>query len=110
GIQGISTQSEAAIADIRQTADLIVERGVPAIFVESTINPRTIEAVLDAARQAGQEVEIGGELYSDAMGEADTAGGTYIGMIYSNTAAITTALGGTLPALPDELEDWANQW
>src|SRR5690606_39205798 len=69
GIQGISTQSEAAIADIRQTADLIVARAVPAIFVESTINPRTIEAVIAAARQAGQNVEIGGQLYSDAMGE-----------------------------------------
>jgi manganese/zinc/iron transport system substrate-binding protein len=104
GIQGISTQSEAAIADIRQTADLIVERGVPAIFVESTINPRTIQAVIEAARQAGQEVEIGGELYSDAMGDPGTPGGTYIGMIHSNTASITSALGGTLPDLPAELD------
>ncbi|WMT86119.1 zinc ABC transporter substrate-binding protein [Pelagibacterium sp. 26DY04] len=110
GIQGISTQSEAAIADIRQTADLIVERNVPAIFVESTINPRTIQAVIEAARQAGQEVEIGGELYSDAMGDAGTAGGTYIGMIHSNTTAISGALGGTPPTLPDELSDWAQQW
>lgn len=110
GIQGISTQSEAAIADIRQTADLIVARAVPAIFVESTINPRTIEAVIAAAQQAGQDVEIGGQLYSDAMGEAGTAGGTYIGMIHSNTVSITTALGGTLPPLPAELQDWASQW
>lgn len=110
GIQGISTQSEAAIADIRQTADLIVARAVPAIFVESTINPRTIEAVIAAARQAGQNVEIGGQLYSDAMGEAGTAGGTYIGMIHSNTISIVTALGGTLPPLPAELQDWASQW
>ena len=110
GIQGISTQSEAAIADIRQTADLIVERNVPAIFVESTINPRTIQAVVEAARQAGQQVEIGGQLFSDAMGDAGTAGGTYIGMIHSNTTAISGALGGTPPALPDELSDWAQQW
>lgn len=110
GIQGISTQSEAAIADIRQTADLIVERAVPAIFVESTINPRTIQAVIAAARDQGQEVEIGGQLYSDAMGEAGTPGGTYIGMIHSNTTSITTALGGTLPVLPTELDDWASQW
>ena len=110
GIQGISTQSEAAIADIRQTADLIVARAVPAIFVESTINPRTIEAVMAAARQAGQPVEIGGQLYSDAMGEAGTAGGTYIGMIHSNTVSIVTALGGTLPSLPADLQDWARQW
>lgn len=110
GIQGISTQSEAAIADIRQTADLIVERQVPAIFVESTINPRTIQAVIEAAGQAGQPVEIGGELFSDAMGDPDTAGGTYIGMIQSNTAAIASALGGTPAPLPQALADWATQW
>jgi manganese/zinc/iron transport system substrate-binding protein len=110
GIQGISTQSEAAIADIRQTADLIVERQVPAIFVESTINPRTIQAVVEAANQAGQPVEIGGELYSDAMGDPDTAGGNYIGMIHSNTTAIAQALGGTPAPLPDALADWARQW
>lgn len=110
GIQGISTQSEAAIADIRETADLIVSRQVPAIFVESTINPRTIQAVIEAARQQGQEVEVGGELFSDAMGDPDTAGGTYIGMIHSNTASITSALGGTVPDLPAELGDWAQRW
>lgn len=110
GIQGISTQSEAAIADIRQTANLIVEREVPAIFVESTINPRTIQAVIETARQSGQPVEIGGELYSDAMGDADTADGTYIGMIYSNTKAIAEALGGTPAPLPQPLVNWANQW
>ncbi|WP_417584695.1 metal ABC transporter solute-binding protein, Zn/Mn family [Pelagibacterium sp.] len=110
GIQGISTQSEAAIADIRDTADLIVAREVPAIFVESTINPRTIQAVIEAANQAGQPVRIGGELFSDAMGEPDTADGTYIGMIYSNTTAITQALGGTPAPLPAALADWAAQW
>lgn len=110
GIQGISTQAEAAIADIRQTADLIVERAVPAIFVESTINPRTIEAVIAATRQAGQEVEIGGALYSDAMGDAGTPEGTYIGMIYSNTKTIAEALGGTAMPLSPALQDWANQW
>ena len=110
GIQGISTQSEAAIADIRQTADLIVEREVPAIFVESTINPRTIQAVIEAANQAGQPVEIGGELFSDAMGDPATAGGNYIGMIHANTAAIATALGGTPAPLPPALADWAAQW
>lgn len=110
GIQGISTQSEAAIADIRQTAALIVEQGVPAIFVESTINPRTIEAVIEAARQSGHNVKIGGELFSDAMGDTGTAEGNYIGMIHANTLAITQALGGTPPPLPDALTPWADQW
>ena len=110
GIQGISTEAEAAIADIRDTVDTIVERKVPAIFVESTINPRTIEAVKQAALNRGQELKIGGELYSDAMGEVGTAGGTYIGMIYENTKTITEALGGQLAPLPDDLSDWATTW
>ncbi|WAJ29784.1 metal ABC transporter solute-binding protein, Zn/Mn family [Antarcticirhabdus aurantiaca] len=110
GIQGISTEAEASVADIRAAAARVAELGVPAVFVESTINPRTIQAVIDAAAQQGQEVRIGGELYSDAMGEAGTAGGTYIGMIYENTRNIVTALGGTPPAMPDALRDWAETW
>lgn len=110
GIQGISTEAEAAIADIRDTVDTIVERTVPAIFVESTINPRAIEAVKQAAEDRGHTVEVGGQLFSDAMGEAGTANGTYIGMIYSNTETITEALGGEVAPLPDVLDAWVNQW
>jgi len=110
GIQGISTESEAGVADIRSVAEMVAERGVPALFVESTINPRTIQAVIDAAARQGHEIGIGAELYSDAMGEAGTAGGTYIGMIYENTYNITRALGGTPPPLPPALAGWAQQW
>ena len=110
GIQGISTESEAGIADIRETVDAVVNREVPAVFIESTINPRTIQAVVDAAAQRGHEVVLGPQLYSDAMGEAGTAGGTYIGMIHSNTTAIVTALGGRPAPLPGELVAWAQRW
>lgn len=110
GIQGISTESEAGVADIRETARMVAERKIPAVFVESTINPRTIQAVIDAAAQQGHKIEIGAELYSDAMGERGTAGGTYIGMIYENTYNITRALGGTPPPLPATLAEWAEQW
>jgi len=110
GVQGISTESEAGVADIREMAKVVVERKVPAVFIESTINPRTVQAVIDAARQQGHEVDIGGQLYSDAMGEAGTAGGTYIGMIYENTKSIVTALGGELPAFPGALKNWAEEW
>ena len=110
GIQGISTEAEAAIADIRGTVDTVVERQVPAIFVETTINPRTVESVIQAARQRGQEVEIGGQLYSDAMGQDGTAGGTYIGMLFENTRNITQSLGGTVPPLPEALSGWAEEW
>lgn len=110
GVQGISTESEAGVADIREMAKIVAERKVPAVFVESTINPRTVQAVIDAARQQDHEVAIGGQLYSDAMGEVGSAGGTYIGMIYENTKNIVTALGGTLPAFPDALKSWAEEW
>ncbi len=110
GIQGISTESEAGIADIREMVDTVVERRVPAVFIESTINPRTIQAVIDAAAERGQKTEIGGQLYSDAMGEIGTAGGTYIGMLIENTLTIVEALGGKPVALPDALADWATTW
>lgn len=110
GIQGISTESEASVADIRATAELVAETGVPAVFIESTINPRTIQAVVDAAQAQGSDVEIGGELYSDAMGEAGTAGGTYIGMIFENTVNIVRALDGEVPSMPDALSGWAEEW
>ncbi|HSF96767.1 MAG TPA: zinc ABC transporter substrate-binding protein [Thermohalobaculum sp.] len=110
GIQGISTESEAGIADIRATVDLVVARNVPAVFIESTINPRTIQAVVDAASEQGHKVALGAELYSDAMGEAGTAAGTYIGMIHANTIAIVNALGGVPAQLPGELAEWAERW
>ena len=110
GIQGISTESEAGIADIRDTVAMVVERGVPAVFVESTINPRTIQAVVDAAAGQGHAVALGPQLHSDAMGEDGTAAGTYIGMLHANTVAIVTALGGKVAPLPQGLAGWAARW
>jgi manganese/zinc/iron transport system substrate-binding protein len=92
-IQGISTESEASTADIQALVELVVARQVPAIFVESTVSPRTIEAVQAAARAAGHDVVVGGELYSDALGSADTPTGTYIGMMRHNIETIVAALG-----------------
>jgi manganese/zinc/iron transport system substrate-binding protein len=110
GIQGISTESEAGVADIREMARVVAERKVPAVFIESTINPRTIRAVVNAAAQLGHEVEIGSQLYSDAMGARGSPGGTYIGMIYENTVNIVTDLGGEVPPLPAALDSWAERW
>lgn len=109
-IQGLSTESEASVADIAGTARLVAEAGVPAVFVESTINPRTIQAMIAAARDLGHDLAVGGSLYSDAMGAEGTAEGTYIGMIHANTRAIVTALGGTPAPLPAELAGWAAHW
>jgi manganese/zinc/iron transport system substrate-binding protein len=110
GIQGISTESEAGVADVRAMVDVVVDREIPAVFIESTINPRTVQAVIDAAAERGQQIKIGGQLYSDAMGEADTPGGTYIGMLHANTKTIVEALGGRPAALPRALHDWAEAW
>ena len=109
-IEGISTASEASIGDIREVAEFVVETGIPAVFVETTINPRTIEALVAEVQSQGHDVVIGGALFSDAMGDEGTAEGSYIGMIRANTITITDALGGTVPDWPEALHDWAHEW
>lgn len=109
-IEGISTDSEASIGDIREVAAAVVQGGVPAVFVETTINPRTVEALVAEVRSLGHEVVIGGALFSDAMGDEGTPEGTYIGMIRANTITVTEALGGTVPDWPEALQDWAQEW
>lgn len=94
GLQGISTAAEAGAADVDELARFIVERRVPAIFVESTVAPRTIEAVRAAVAARGFTVEVGGSLFADAMGSAGTPEGSYIGMVRHNVNTIVRALGG----------------
>ena len=97
GIQGISTESEAGIADIEQIVNVLVERKLPAVFIETTVSDRNIKALIAGARASGHKVVIGGALFSDAMGVAGTYRGTYIGMIDHNVTTIVRALGGTVP-------------
>lgn len=92
GLQGISTESEAGTADVRELADFIVERRIKAIFVESSVPPKTIEALQAAVRAKGFEVAIGGELYSDSLGDADSGAGTYILTVKANIDTIVNAL------------------
>lgn len=110
GVQGISTETEAAVADIRRVAGLVLERSVPAMFVESTINPRTVAAVVEAVEQRGGEVAIGDLLYADALGAGGTREGTYVGMVVHNVTAIVSALGGQVPPLPAALAEWESRW
>ncbi len=98
GLQGISTVSEAGTADVQGLADLIVGRRIPAIFIETSIPRRTIAAVQAAARSRGFEPRIGSPLFSDAMGDAGTPEGTYIGMVRHNVNTIVDALLDTDPA------------
>ena len=94
GIQGISTESEAGVRDLEDLVDFIVERQIPAVFVESSVADKNVRALVEGARARGHAVIIGGSLFSDAMGKAGTYEGTYIGMIDSNVTTITNALGG----------------
>jgi manganese/zinc/iron transport system substrate-binding protein len=98
GIQGISTESEAGLQRISELVDLLVERNVRAVFVETSVSDRNIRALVEGAAAAGHEVEIGGELFSDAMGEPGTYEGTYLGMIDHNATTVARALGGEAPA------------
>jgi manganese/zinc/iron transport system substrate-binding protein len=97
GIQGISTESEAGLKQIEALVTTLVERKVKAVFVESSVADRNVKALIEGAAARGWTVEIGGELYSDAMGESGTYEGTYIGMIDHNVSTIARALGGTVP-------------
>lgn len=92
GLQGISTASEASAADVQGLADFIVENQIPAIFIESSVPVRTIEAVQAAVNDQGYNTEIGGSLFSDAMGNADTPEGHYIGMVEHNINIIVSSL------------------
>jgi manganese/zinc/iron transport system substrate-binding protein len=96
-VLGITTESEAGVDDINQLVDFLVENKVPAVFIESSVNSRNIEAVIEGAAQRGWSVRIGGELFSDAMGAPGTYEGTYIGMIDHNATVIARALGGEAP-------------
>lgn len=94
GLQGISTEAQAGTADVQGLAEFIAERQIPALFVESSVPQRNVEAVQAAVRAKGFEAEIGGSLYSDAMGTEGTPEGTYIGMVKHNIDTIVKALSG----------------
>lgn len=92
GLQGISTAAEASTADLQALADFIATRRIPALFVETSVSQRNLEAVQAAVQARGFNVRIGGELFSDAMGSPGTPEGTYAGMVRHNIDTIVTAL------------------
>ncbi|PTM00687.1 MAG: manganese transporter [Bacteroidetes bacterium] len=92
GLQGLSTATEAGVQDVQKLAAFIIEKKIKAIFVESSVPKRTIEALKAAVNSKGHDVEIGGTLYSDALGNAGTIEGTYIGMFEYNVNTIVNAL------------------
>ncbi|MBT2602768.1 zinc ABC transporter substrate-binding protein [Bacillus sp. ISL-53] len=92
GLQGINTLSEYGSKDVTDMRNYLVENKIKAIFIESSVPRKAIEAVIQRAGKQGHKVEIGGELFSDAMGERGTEEGTYIGMVRHNTDTIVRAL------------------
>lgn len=92
GLQGISTVSEYGLRDISELVEFIVSRRIKAVFVESSVPRKSLEAVVEGCARRGHQVQIGGTLYSDAMGEAGTPEGTYVGMVRANVETIVGAL------------------
>ncbi|MCH2160300.1 MAG: zinc ABC transporter substrate-binding protein [Phycisphaerales bacterium] len=94
GVQGISTESEAGLADINALVRFLVKRHIPAIFIESSIPEKNIRALQEGAAAADHSVTVGGELYADSMGAPGSWTGTYIGMMDHNANTIAGALAG----------------
>jgi manganese/zinc/iron transport system substrate-binding protein len=92
GLQGISTASEYGSKDVSKLRDFLVENKIKAVFVESSIPTKSMEAVIAGAKEMGHIVAIGGELYSDSMGEPGSGADTYIEMVRHNVSTIVGAL------------------
>ena len=92
GLQGLSTATEAGVQDVQKLSEYIIANKVKAIFIESSVPRRTIEALQEAVLSKGHQVSIGGSLYSDALGDADSVEGTYVGMFLYNIKTIVNAL------------------
>lgn len=104
GLQGISTASEAGTRDVKRLANSIVSAELPAVFVESSVPRRTMEAVLAAVKAQGHDCKLGGELYSDALGSPGTPEETFEGVVIHNVRTLVTALGGDAAVLELPLE------
>lgn len=92
GLQGLSTEAEYGLRDVQELIELVISRDIKAVFIESSISERSIQAVIEGAKERGHDLVIGGELFSDAMGEEGTPEGTYVGMFKHNIDTIVGSL------------------
>jgi manganese/zinc/iron transport system substrate-binding protein len=92
GLQGRSTATVAGVQDVQKLSEYIIANKVKAIFIESSVPRRTIEALEAAVLSKGHQVSIGGSLYSDALGDGGSVEGTYVGMFLYNVKTIVNAL------------------
>jgi manganese/zinc/iron transport system substrate-binding protein len=110
-IQGISTDSEASLQDINALVDVLVSRKVPAVFIESSVPRKTVDALIEGCKSKNHDVVIGGELFSDAMGKPGTMEGTYFGMVLHNVDTVAKALGGRVPEIkPGRIGEWMKRF
>jgi manganese/zinc/iron transport system substrate-binding protein len=103
GIQGTSTEAEAGLGDINRLVDLVVERRIPAVFVETSVSDRNVAALREGARARGHEVALGGRLHSDSLGAAGSGAATLEEALRSNVATILAGLSGADPPTDAEL-------
>ncbi len=92
GLQGISTAAEYGIQDVERIVNLLIAKQIPAIFVETSVSSKAMEAVIQGCASRNARITIGGNLFSDAMGTENTPEGNYIGMVRHNVLQIATAL------------------
>ncbi len=95
-ILGISTESEAKTSDVIRLGKVIRERQVPAVFIETTVNPKLLKQIAE-----DNNVRIGGALFSDSIGDEDSEAPTYLAMLAYNAQTITAGLTST-PETPSE--------
>jgi manganese/zinc/iron transport system substrate-binding protein len=94
GVQGTSTESEAGLGDINRLVGMLVERKIPAVFVETSVSDRNVAALVEGAAARGHVVRLGGRLYSDSLGEPGSVGDTLAGALRANVEAIVAGLAG----------------
>lgn len=104
GVQGTSTESEAGLGDINRLVEMLVERTIPAVFVETSVSDRNVAALVEGAAARGHAVRLGGRLYSDSLGEPGSGGDTLAGALRANVEAIVAGLAGAVTAAADAAE------
>jgi manganese/zinc/iron transport system substrate-binding protein len=92
GLQGISTVSECGLKDVTDLVRFIIRRNIKAIFLETSVPERPLQAVVEGCKKRGHQVVAGGYLYSDALGQEGTPEGSYHGMVRANVQTIVNAL------------------
>jgi len=98
GVQGTNTTAEAGLGDVNRLVELVVSRGIPAVFVETSVADRNVAAVIEGARARGHELVLGGRLHSDSLGEPGSGADTLAGALAANVDSIVAALAGPIPS------------